>query len=184
MSAKNGLPCVKCGANEWYKDGDCAACAREYGRTWNNANRLQKRRNDLLRHEANREEFLADYRRRYRENRSRDRQRGRRWQVANPERRRISHQRRRAKKRGNGGSYTMAEWHELCRQYDNHCAYPGCETTDLTVDHVIPLAKGGSNDISNIQPLCPHHNFSKGDKIIDYRHKPGVLRWIQQKLFG
>ncbi|KOP23539.1 HNH nuclease [Hapalosiphon sp. MRB220] len=37
--------------------------------------------------------------------------------------------------------------------------------THLTIDHIIPLARGGTNDISNLQTLCLTCNQQKKDKI-------------------
>lgn len=78
----------------------------------------------------------------------------------------IGHRRRAQKEKGE--SFTSKEWADLCARYGNICLCCG-EVKALTVDHVIPLSKGGTNDISNIQPLCKSCNSSKNAKIIDYR---------------
>jgi len=67
-------------------------------------------------------------------------------------------------------AFTQDEWIALCNQYDNRCLC--CKASDdLTVDHVIPVSRGGRNSIDNIQPLCHSCNSSKRNKIIDYRSK-------------
>ena len=35
------------------------------------------------------------------------------------------------------------------------CAMPGCGKPAEHVDHVVPKAQGGSDDIENLQALCP-----------------------------
>ncbi len=81
---------------------------------------------------------------------------------------RAANQRRRFRKIGNGGTYTAAEWQTLCNQYGNVCLACGA-AAPLTVDHVVPLSKGGANGIENIQPLCGPCNSRKGVQTIDYR---------------
>lgn len=74
-------------------------------------------------------------------------------------------------RRTNGGKHTFAEWNELKKFYNHMCLC--CKQQEpnikLTEDHVVPLSLGGTNDISNIQPLCQSCNSLKWTKIIDYR---------------
>ena len=68
------------------------------------------------------------------------------------------------------GSHTFGEWENLKAQYNWTCPCCGGKEPDikLTLDHVIPLSKGGSNNIENIQPLCKSCNCKKLTKIIKY----------------
>jgi len=38
-------------------------------------------------------------------------------------------------------------------------------TTDLAIDHVVPLSRGGDNELRNLRLLCRRHNSSKGNKL-------------------
>lgn len=58
------------------------------------------------------------------------------------------------------GSYTPAELIECLDFFNNSCAYCG-EASPLTVDHIIPIFAGGSNNIYNIVPACQRCNSSK-----------------------
>ncbi len=69
------------------------------------------------------------------------------------------------------GSFTGSEWEALKDQYDHTCLRCQRRETEivLTPDHVIPLIKGGRNDIGNIQPLCRSCNSTKATHTTDYR---------------
>lgn len=69
------------------------------------------------------------------------------------------------------GSHTDQEWEALKAKYNNTCLRCGKVEPEikLTRDHVIPITKGGTDDIGNIQPLCVSCNSCKSDKHIDYR---------------
>lgn len=76
---------------------------------------------------------------------------------------------RRMKIRGLGGSFTLQEWAGVLDKYNHTCLCCGRKDLKLSPDHVIPVSKGGSNTIDNIQPLCISCNCKKNDKYIDYR---------------
>jgi 5-methylcytosine-specific restriction endonuclease McrA len=62
----------------------------------------------------------------------------------------------------------------LCAHYGNRCLACGRDDVKLTADHIVPLARGGSDDISNIQPLCARCNSKKGTKTMDHRPDRGM----------
>jgi 5-methylcytosine-specific restriction endonuclease McrA len=70
-----------------------------------------------------------------------------------------------------GGSYTEKQWYELKAIYNNTCLCCRRQEPEiiLSADHIIPVSKGGTSYITNIQPLCLSCNRKKHAKIIDYR---------------
>jgi 5-methylcytosine-specific restriction endonuclease McrA len=105
-----------------------------------------------------------------RASRMRHREARRAYVRAHREEQRAYVQTRRARRRGNGGSYTAAQWLALCARYGERCLRCG-EMLPLTPDHVVPLVQGGGSDISNIQPLCLSCNQRKGRRTTDYRRR-------------
>jgi 5-methylcytosine-specific restriction endonuclease McrA len=90
------------------------------------------------------------------------------WRKAHLEFYRVAASVRRTRKTEAGGSFTVVEWRSLCKKYGNRCLSCG-KRWNLTADHVIPVSKGGTSDIGNIQPLCGPCNSIKSDKSTDYR---------------
>lgn len=59
---------------------------------------------------------------------------------------------------------------QVYRKYDGKCAYCGREIDykDMQVDHFIPQAQGGTDDISNLMPACRMCNHYKRDNRLEY----------------
>jgi 5-methylcytosine-specific restriction endonuclease McrA len=77
---------------------------------------------------------------------------------------------RRILKLQNSGSHTQEEWENLKNLSNLTCVC--CKKREpeitLTVDHIVPVSRGGSDNIENLQPLCKSCNSKKHDKIIKY----------------
>ncbi len=81
------------------------------------------------------------------------------YQARNPLRMRILCLKRRCRMAG-GRGVTLEQYRELLELYDYRCAYCG-SSKNLTMDHFVPLSRGGEHDIDNILPACWHCNSSK-----------------------
>lgn len=90
-----------------------------------------------------------------------------RWSRNHREERNHSKAIRRAKKRANGGSgISKKEWDSLKEKYAGLCYY--CESDGvLTMDHFIPITKGGKHEKENIVPACVRCNCRKGNLMPD-----------------
>jgi 5-methylcytosine-specific restriction endonuclease McrA len=130
----------------------------EYKKAWTRANGARTAAYKCAYYEQNREEVIA---------------RSTEWAENNLEKVRqfkaINRRKRRAAKNASRGSFTAKEFKEFCERYGNNCLSCGSTGVVLEADHVVPLTRGGSDDISNIQPLCGTCNRRKFVDIVDYR---------------
>lgn len=72
--------------------------------------------------------------------------------------------RRTARKRGAPGSHTAAEWESVKAVQDGRCFDCGV-IAPLTRGHLMPIVRGGSDDISNIVGQCRSCNSKQHAKI-------------------
>jgi 5-methylcytosine-specific restriction endonuclease McrA len=105
--------------------------------------------------------------------------RSKKWAENNPEKVRQAKtnnlRKRRAARHASRGNFTVQEFEELCESYGNKCLACGDNEAVLEADHVVPLTRGGSDSISNIQPLCGSCNRKNFVNIIDYRSSTNIL---------
>ena len=78
---------------------------------------------------------------------------------------------RRARMRAAEGSYTHDDILRIYADQNEKCAYCGISIywhipNDIHIDHILPLARGGSNYPDNLACSCASCNLEKGDKTI------------------
>lgn len=68
---------------------------------------------------------------------------------------------------------TLRKLHRIALEQDLRCAYCSepfgnyVDEANPTLDHVVPQAKGGSNDPSNLVAACARCNHAKGDMSVE-----------------
>ena len=132
------------------------------------AKRAQKARARLRQKQADPKGYakkIAEKRaRRHAANPAVRREQRRRWKRQNPEQRAVTRQRHKLKRRGVPGKHTVAELRARYAEQEGRCFW--CRealSDDYHRDHVIPVSKGGTNDIRNIVLACAPCNVRKSD---------------------
>lgn len=94
------------------------------------------------------------------------------------EKKREAAKRRQTRLRNHTPGIREQDWIALRDFFGNVCLCCG-SSGPLTLDHVIPVALGGADHITNAQPLCITCNTSKGHhRITDYRNPEMLHRFL------
>lgn len=89
---------------------------------------------------------------------------------------------------------TISEWREVFWRYGGACHLCGEQISrDLdwphprsrSVDHLVPVSRGGSNDVDNLRPSHLACNLNRGSRVLDghIRAQPRITRVPTQTLF-
>lgn len=102
--------------------------------------------------------------------------RRKKWREKNPEKVKIyKHERRARKLAVHTVPYTPDQVKYLVATFNSCCAYCGIKSERLSIDHFIPLSKGGTETISNLVPACIQCNSSK--------HNYDAKEWYKKQSF-
>jgi 5-methylcytosine-specific restriction endonuclease McrA len=152
--------------------GNCKQCESAYNKE-HHARIADKLRKYNQQWEQSHAEYRREYRRKWRsENPDKVKENHRRWIAENPERNAAKERNRRAKKRASQGRHSAQDVKEQLKRQSNRCYYCNCKMVakrgypnSQTVDHVIPLDRGGRNSPDNLVIACARCNFSKNNRL-------------------
>ena len=154
---------------------------RDKGRIYVSKNREKVNANASRYRATHHEKVLDNLRKWHSDHREYDREYAKKYRIEHPEYRqeyrkkhpdleykRVRENNRRSLKKGNGGRITKQDWLDILERDGHKCLKCG-GTDNLTLDHIVPLSRGGRNDKSNAQVLCVKCNSEKFTKTIDHR---------------
>jgi 5-methylcytosine-specific restriction endonuclease McrA len=151
--------------------------SRQISRRYYLANRSEQREKQNQYRIANHEKIIEAKRNYSISNSKQIVQRVREWRAKNPDKRREHTRSRsaleRASRQRSMNPLTLESKTIRFALWRNRCAYCGA-VGKMTVDHVLPLFRGGLDDPANAVPACGRCNSSKSDAPIEwwYRRQP------------
>lgn len=193
VSTSNSIrPCARCGAADRSPSGNCRPCCRERSKVWIAANPEKRAAQRLAWEKANPERLIttnAAYAERnaerikarkaayYANNAEKFKAINIEWSKKNPGVKRIYDINRRAMKKAQGGQLSKGIKQKLFKLQKGMC--PCCHLplgADYHLDHIKPLALGGSNTDDNVQLLRAKCNLQKNaTHPIDFMQSRGFL---------
>lgn len=75
---------------------------------------------------------------------------------------------------------------EVLKKYNKHCAYCGKKITlrTMQVDHIMPKARGGKDEISNLNPSCRRCNhYKRALSVEEFRKQLSTLHNRLKKVY-
>jgi HNH endonuclease len=174
----------RAGARQYWHDAppEIKEQRRENRRRWERENPEKVRESHRRWARKNRDKTRAASRRYYYAHRDLQRERARQWRQQNqelyreikrrwdqanaPKIREYARHRRAMKLAATIIEITPEQWAAWCDYWGDRCwlQIPGfCRGVADTVDHVIPLSKGGPHCLANMRPACAPCNSSKSD---------------------
>lgn len=143
---------------------------RQYSKEWQKLNPEKRKKQCRKYTQKHREKLCEKRRERYQRNKDKERENSKKWQLANLQKFRhaqnLCKTRRRHQMKKSDDKITFDQWENIKTLAGNRCHYCKKEFKKLTMDHVIPLSRGGEHNPSNIVPACQSCNASKSNKII------------------
>lgn len=178
---RSDLPCFRCSEKPRAKSSTyCVDCRSEIRRAFREKNRERIGEQVRTRRALNPDKTRAENAKwklanpdKVREEKRRYRQRHkdaiaayfREWRNLNPDKAKAISLTRRARSKRASGYATAGQIAARFAYFGNVCAY--CGGPAESVDHVIPLAKGGSHWPANLRPACKRCNSAKRDLPVD-----------------
>lgn len=188
--------CIKCGATERDKNGNCKACARAMSKAWYAANKDKAKARMIAWHKDNPEKskagqvawakanpdkvkaaakrnqakpaYKAAKAEYYKANLDKFKESADSWRAENPHELRIHQQNSRARELGREGQLSKGLIGKLLEEQQGLCSC--CQqplAEDFHMDHKVSLHNGGLNVDDNIHLLTTRCNLTKSTKNFD-----------------
>lgn len=72
-------------------------------------------------------------------------------------------------------NFKPEDWTGILNRYGRRCAYCGTNKQKMTMDHVLPLSRGGRHCVANVVPACGQCNKMKADMTL--------MEWKRKKMY-
>ena len=203
--------CTKCGeiklatSDNFNKDkkgkyglrSQCKACVKKYKKyREKNKDKIREYQKEYKKeygkkYRENNKDKIKEYKKEYREkNRDKIRQKEREYRLSEKGKQIAfnSQSKRRFKEENQGNGITEEQWLEMMKFFNWKCAYSGeyigGNSKERTIDHIIPLNKGGEHEAWNCVPMLRSLNCRKQDKdmLSWYKGQSFYNKWRLNKI--